>query len=79
MVNNMNESWIVKPKESKPVPIKLDMYNQPETFYKSANPVYGDKYKVITENSHGKAIKVENGNINEGKNIVIVSQPKIIT
>lgn len=37
------------------IPMKLDMYNQPEAYYKSDVEILGDRYKLATEEFDGKA------------------------
>lgn len=40
------------------MPMKLDVYSQPITYYKSDNSILGEKYKLATEETGGKATDV---------------------
>lgn len=62
----INVSWVVRPKEKKLTEIRLDMYNNPETFYKSNDFAIGQKYKTISENFSAIANEVEGLNVNQG-------------
>ncbi|XP_008203603.1 phospholipid-transporting ATPase ABCA1 isoform X2 [Nasonia vitripennis] len=40
------------------IPIKLDMYSQPQTYYGTSNKTVGEKYKLTTEEFYGRATEV---------------------
>lgn len=60
-------SWTEKPIEPKSIEVKLDMYNNAETFYRSNDSMIGQTYKIVTESFSGKAIEVKDTSISEGK------------
>lgn len=66
MINETTISWIIKPKENKLTLVNLDMYNYPETFYKSYDVMIGEKYELIAESFSGKAIDVKDMRILDG-------------
>lgn len=51
------------------IPIKLDMYSQPQTYYGTSNKLVGEKYKIATEEFYGRATEVpKTTSLIDGKN-----------
>lgn len=42
------------------ISMRLDMYSEPKTYYKSDNKLIGQKYKIATEEFNGRAIETPN-------------------
>jgi hypothetical protein len=42
------------------ISMRLDMYSMPQTYYKSDNKVFGQKYKVATKEYNGVATETAN-------------------
>ena len=40
------------------IPMKLDMYTQPETYYASDNKLIGQKYKYATKEFNGRSTEI---------------------